>query len=451
MQIIISDHYQNARHTLEGAEDDLRQQLLDLYPYLLVKFGNRCDIRILVDSLNKSQFASASVVDSLNKTEQVLSDGQGLHATHYTHDTAPGQLDTTDGKIEACAEAAAFLAGFRCTPEELRRAYLQTEDPELAALQAHNLPDTKLQDLRGIIAATGLKKSEGEAIEQKVKFQKVEGTSQSSQAFAKIIQQASDGGEIKPVKLGPGKHVKGTLKARDGVTHQSYILKPGSGEQNPIVGEADSAATQSQREAAFYSVTCAFGLGEYVPECHLLLLDGAEYACMRFLPHNYKNMNDLKAHDPNLPKRLLSLYNDGTLHKWATLDYVLGNPDRHSGNIMASGEKVNLIDHGSAFAGASFDPAKDGMSFVPYYLRPGVVGFGKLSTEGKLRSLPRLNSENERKFGKWLLDLSSQIIGKLVSGYGIDPTPEIKRLEKLQQACSYQNADLAILCCWVVG
>jgi hypothetical protein len=162
-------------------------------------------------------------------------------------------------------------------------------------------------------------------------------------------------------------------------------------------------------------------------------------------------MNDLKAHDPGLPKRLLSLYNDSTLHKWAAMDLVLGNPDRNAGNIMASGDKVKLIDHGSCFAGFKFDPAKDGISFVPYYLRPDVQGFTQMTTNDKLRSLPRLNAQNEAKLRRWILDLNPELMGQIMTQYGIDSGPEKDRLQKLQQALGYQTADLAVLSQWVVG
>ena len=118
---------------------------------------------------------------------------------------------------------------------------------------------------------------------------------------------------------------------------------------------------------------------------------------------------------------------------------------------MASGDAVRLIDHGSSMAGKSFDPAKDGMSFTPYYLRAGVSKFSKLSADEKLRRLPRLNSENEGKLRKWLLDLSPEILNQLLMQYGIDACPEMNRLERLQKAVAYQTADLAILSQWVVG
>jgi hypothetical protein len=446
MRLVIKDHYEDTRHTLEGSPEDVRSQVLDLYPFLLVKFGPHADIAIYVNALNKNQGTTAAIKDSLSKS-QINADGQGLHIIRHDIDTKHGQISTTDSQIEACRAAAEFLAGHPCSDQEMRQALLQEDgDPYKAAVVAHGLEDSAVADIKAIIDAS-LSKAE----DQPVQFKTVASLTESGAIFATAIKSASDAGEVFPIKLGSGKHNKGTLKARDSENHQSYILKPGSGKQNPVQGEEESGSTQSQREAAFYNVAVAWGLGEYLPECRLLLIDGAQFACTVMLPMVYKNFNDLKALDPNLPKRLLHLYNDGTLHKWATLDYVCGNPDRHYGNVMASGDKVKLIDHGSAFAGASFDPAHDKQSFVPCYLRPGVPGWSKLSTDQKLRALPRLNAENESKFRKWLLDLNKQTLSQLLIPFGIDPTPEHDRLERLQKATSYQTADLAILSCWVVG
>jgi hypothetical protein len=390
-----------------------------------MRYGNKCSVKILVDALNKNQSTTAKILDSLDKAErQYVADGTALHAVRYPKGTKHGQIHTQDTQLEAYRAAAEFLSGQPCSDKEMRQALLQADgDCAQAALIAHNLPATMLPDLEAVLNST-LKKSE-EVDDQPVKFKDVASATESAKEFANIVRKASEEGEIKHVQLGAGKHNKGMLLARDSVTHQSFVLKPGSGKQNPIAGETESRSTQSQREAAFYSVACALGLGEYIPECHLLLIDGQEFACMKFLSHNFKNFNDLKAHAPNLPKRLLSLYNsEGILHKWAVLDEVCGNPDRNAGNLMGSGDAVRLIDHGSSFAGESFNPAKDGMSFVPYYLRPGVVGFTKLTTDQKLRVMPRLNTENEKKLRKWLLDLSPQIIGQLIVSYGIDPGPD---------------------------
>ena len=445
MQVVISDLYSSTRHTLEGDENDVRSQILDLYSFLLMKFGPHCSVDILVNALNKNQSTIAKKTDQLSKSTPT--DGTGLHQINCDPHLPHGQLNTQDAELDACNRAAAFLSGKEATSQELRQASLQTECPQKAALLAHGLPLTALSDLLAILQTQDLKKSEDD---QPVTFKDINATNQSSEEFAKIVKQASDEGEIKKVQLGAGKHAAGMLLARNSESHKSYVLKPGSGKQNSIIGENESGSTQSQREAAFYAVACAFGLGEFLPECHLLLLDGKEYACFAFLPHSYKIMNDLKAKDPNLPKRLFALYNDGVLHKFAAMDYILGNPDRHLGNVMASGDSVKLIDHGSSFAGLDFNPAKDGMSFVPCYLRAGTQNFNGLSVDQKLRVMPRLNAENEKKVRKWLLDLDPGIMGQIIMQYGIDPAPEQKRLESLQQATSYQTVDLAILSSWVL-
>src|ERR1039457_2235068 len=125
MQVVIKDHYSDTRHHLEGNEDDIRAQLLELYPHLLVKFGAHCDIKILVDALNKSQFASASIVDSLNKHESyqgAVVDGVGLHIVRYPKDTRHGQVASKMAQLEACRAAAEFLSGRHCSDLELRQS-----------------------------------------------------------------------------------------------------------------------------------------------------------------------------------------------------------------------------------------------------------------------------------------------------------------------------------------
>lgn len=448
MRCTITDHYQDEVHHLEGNENDVRAQVLTLYPFLLVKYGPYADLDILLKTLDKSQFASVSIGGTdFAKSENTESQGIGLHIINHDPQLPHGQFHTADDLLEAYKEAAEFLTNKTPNPEQFRAALMEADgDPELTVLLAFDLPAEAVKDLRAVLSNV-LQKSENEG--EVPSFKDILPTTGSATKFAEIVKAAVEKGEIEQADF-KGKHAVGMLIAKDPETHESYILKPGSGKQNPILGESESGSTQSQRETAFYTVACAFGVGQYVPECHLLLLDGKQYAVMKMLPRNFKNMNDLKQQDPNLPSRLFHLYNDGTLHKWATLDFVTGNPDRHSGNVMVSGETIMLIDHGSAFAGISFGPATDGRSFVPYYLRAG-VRFKSLSVTEKLRKMPRLNPQNEAAFKKWLLDLKADLLPDLVAPYGIDPLALQARLEKLQRATAYQSADLAILSAWVVG
>ncbi len=200
-------------------------------------------------------------------------------------------------------------------------------------------------------------------------FNEVKPANESGIDFALAVERASKAGKVGIIKFKAGKHSGGTLIAKDPVSRITLLLKPGSGPQSPAAGESQTEASQSQREAAFFAVAAAWGLGKYVPECHLLVIDGKEYAAIKFLPPEYwENGQQFKERDPNGPRRTLSLFL-ADIFKWATLDYVLGNPDRNSGNVMFCQGEVKLIDHGSALAGIDFKPAHDKFSFVPFYLR----------------------------------------------------------------------------------
>jgi hypothetical protein len=445
MRVIISDHYDDARHHIEGNVDDIRSQILDFYPYLLQKLGAAPSVEMLINELNKHQGVLAKILDDTFKS---LKDGNGLHHITYDIGLPHGQLSINE-TLMLYRDAAEFLAGHPCTEEEMKQAFKASDgDPLQTVILAFNLTKEDKKELEAIVNLS-LKKTE-DVVNDPVKFQTIEATNAASEEFAEYVTRANEAGLITHIYLGKGKHNKGTLKVRDPKTQQTFILKPGSGKQNPALGENESRSSQSQREAAFYLITEAWGISDHFPECRLLLLDGKDYACMKMLPLSYKNMNDLRQHDFNLPVRLLYLYNDSRLHQWATIDYVLGNPDRNAGNIMASGHMVYLIDQGSALSGEMFDPAVDKYSFVPFYLRAGCNNFDSLSIQDKLRKMPRLNSQTEEKFKRWLLSLNKDILEQLLGEFSIDATSEKKRLEKLQNATSFQTADLAVLSAWII-
>ncbi len=262
--------------------------------------------------------------------------------------------------------------------------------------------------------------------------------------FAALVRR----GAWHPVKLG-GKHSAGTMVADVG--EGGYILlKPGSGSQNPSAGDAESGASQAKREAAFWACAKALGLQAHVPEAHLLLLDGREYAAIRMLPLDYRTMNDLRQGDPNLPRRLYHLYRD-EIHRWAVMDYVLGQVDRNAGNEMSRGTDVQLIDGGSAFAGYGFDPARDPSTFVPHYLRAGAPGnFDDLDPEGKLEALPRLPAGRAAELGTWIAGIDPEALRSELVRYGIDPGPTLARLQRLREACAVMPADRAVDSAWTI-
>ena len=440
MQVIVHNHFNDQKKVFEGTEQDVRFEILNDFPYLLSKYGSDASVDILVKDLDRSQNTSA-VISSivLSKAEVELPQ------------TPEAQFFPKDQYLELVREAAEFMAGIPCDEETLRRTLQANDgDEKVACLVAVGLEpsDSNLAALSAVMNVR-LAKSEQEPLI----FSKVEAFSDSGTNFADMIKRAVSAQSIKEIQFRAGKHSKGTLLAKDPETFTQLLLKPGAGKQNPALGESQVQASQSVREAAFYAVADAWGLAKDLPECRLLYLDDQEYAAMQFLPQKWVNGNDLRRQDPNAARRYLSPYLiQGDVHRWAVMDYILANPDRNAGNIMFRDGHIKLIDHGSALAGIDFNPAFDNHAFVPYYLRVFASGgFGKMTPEQRLKALPRLNAEGEKKLAEWVSRLNKEVLQKILIPYGIDPTPELARMELLKFSCSVQSADTAVLSVWTIG
>ena len=430
----------NTRRSFEGGAEDIAAQLLRAYPWLLHRYGRAADVSVLVRALDAQQGYSASFgAGPADAGDIVLVKAQA------------GQLAARAPGFEAALAAAAFLAGAPAPDAHqgaARAALVATDDVVTAALQAVGLPATPAykEALEALLQAAGLRKAEGAAPE----VQEVTALEPEGQEFAAAVTRAfHGGGQVTPVDL-QGRHSAGTLVARDPETSRPYLLKPGSG-TSPAAGVSDTGASQAKREAAFYAAAKVMGLETSLPEVHLLLLDGKEYAAEELLG-GWQDFNTVKGEDPILPRRVFSLLlGSGLLHRWAVLDYVLGNPDRNAGNVMTRGGEVRLIDHGSALAGRHFAPAEDANSFVPYYLRALTPGdFAALAPEAKLRALPRLSAGAEQNLRTWLEELPAAAIAAQLRAYGVDPTPALERLRFLQGAVGVQAADLAVMAPWVL-
>ena len=441
---VIAYHDSGNRRVFEGVGSDIAQELLGVYPWLVSQLHGDKSLENVVALLDASQAYTATIQDSdINLIKSELNGS----------DSVVDQLLGQHVKWEEVLAAASFLSGKEPSDQDVRQALVNDEeDLEVAALMACGLESSKenIEALRAILKA-GLSKSEDEE-DRPVEIKEVVALTKDAEPFVQAVKRAGEQGAVFTVRLGTGKHVKGTMLAWDSSDDKRYLLKLGSGRQNPAAGMNESSASQSKREVAFSQISRAWGLGEYVPECHLLLVNGQEYACMNMLPLGYKNLNTLRATDKTLPKRLFMLFeNSGTLQKWATIDYVLGNVDSHSGNVMVNGDKVYLIDHGSAFAGKSFCPATDKYTFTPAYLRAlAPQNFKSMTADQKLKSLPRLHEDQSKKLGLWIVGLDEKILAELCYKYGIDPSPEIDRLKNLKGMCGFMDASLAVNSCWCV-
>lgn len=444
MHITVVEHHNGGeRREFEGPDDEVAGNLRHAYPFLLLRHGPHAKAEDLVRELDRTQAYTATILDQdlIFKSIDSVSAGvdQGV----------VGDMLGGFHRHAATFEAAEFLSG-RPEVMSIREAMLQAdEDPERAALIAYGLePDaSNLEALRAVLKASGrLEKAEEPALPK----QAVAATP-NGEVFASMTQRALDRGDAFHVKLG-GRHSAGSILAVDQVSQVRLLLKPGSGPVSPIAGDREEAASQAKREVAFSAVARLWGLGDVVPESHLLLLDGHEYAAIQLLPWTFKSMAAVSKEDPGLPRRLFHLYlGDGALHRWAVMDWVLGNADRHAGNIMRRDDQVYLIDHGSSMAGPDFSPATDRLSFVPYYLRAMAPSdFSQLSPESKLHALPRLHANQASELGGWVQALDEQALSETLARSGVDPGPSVARLRQLKVAVRSTPADLAVNAQWVI-
>jgi hypothetical protein len=252
--------------------------------------------------------------------------------------------------------------------------------------------------------------------------------------IAKKIQEGYKDNKIHAVELN-GKHCKGAALFKDLSTDTVWFIKPGNGKPSKAWGVQEEKTSASRREVAFNEAAKIFGLERYVPESALVTLDGEEVAILQFFDKEFKSVEDVKkSKELNLQQEFSKFVNNGLLYKWAILDYVLGNPDRHGGNIMIDKfGNLRLIDAGSAFAGPSFNPGKDPRSWVPFYLR---VFSGRkwkeLTPESKMDVLPRLSHGVEDALAHWVYLISVHKLTELLNKFGINPTPTIDRLMELK-------------------
>jgi hypothetical protein len=348
-------------------------------------------------------------------------------------------------KFELLIEAAKFVSGRSEVPvDRIRNAFVQFEgDLEAGALWAVGLKDTPQN--RDALKAVA-KMADFTKFESGVESPKsILPSDDCSRDTADEVKNAFNNGSVKSIKLN-GKHSKGALIARDPRTMHVWLLKPGSGAISPAAGVSEESASQSAREAAFSHVARDWKLGNITVKAEMLKVDGSEWAALAMLPYNYQNADKWKTADYGFLIRTMEKYRmEGFLHKAAVLDYILGNPDRHAQNVMVSKEgQMVLIDHGSAFAGDSFNPDADTKSFVPFYLRYNTREFNKMDYGQKLNIMPRLPMVLWDDFKKWFSQIDPDKLRHTLEVFGINPLPSMNRYNVIKQTIQAESPEFPV-------
>ena len=391
---------------------------------------------ILKDA-HKTLLAAAEVAD-----EKWLKNGHtdsGYIRILNKNDTIEAMLGF-NSTIETFCRAAEFMSGKKIERELLNICLKEFEgDVPKAILKAFDIPISikNIDTLKSIASFKQMQKKEIDLERHTAVACLDDGTE-----VAKRVQQGFDKNEIEKPDF-KGKHSKGVIVVGD--WPDKFLLKPGSGKESPASGAREESASQSEREAGFWHIANLLGLGEWVPRADLLLVDGKECAAIALLPNRWENLSSKTEYNKNLARKILEPYREsGVLYRWAVLDWILGQTDRHAQNMMVgeeeNGHPIRLIDHGSAFAGDGFSPGRDKNSFVPYYLRIwSHQDWSKLSEDEKIDSVPEASAKKDLEIKEWIASIDIARLAALCQRYGVQAKHVIKRLEMLKKEGTIAN------------
>lgn len=128
----------------------------------------------------------------------------------------------------------------------------------------------------------------------------------------------------------------------------------------------DEAFSTAHKEVAYFNCSRFFGLSHMVPECAGDQQEGKFYSVAEW-------KHGAQPYDPRDREHYQGLVDDGTVHKAAVMNMLLGNVDRHGGNWLVKDHQLLLIDNGFAFGynGGARLPGSGGQikSRTPRYLR----------------------------------------------------------------------------------
>jgi hypothetical protein len=298
-------------------------------------------------------------------------------------------------------EAARWLFGATADPAAERQALVAAGgDSVKAALVAAGHPDTpdNRRSVSAWMRAVARKPAELGQIDAK--------TATGDEPAAAEVDEAARSGAIRRA-------------ARDVLVAQgpagAWLLRP---------------TDRAGRGAAFWEVARSWGLGHFVPQACAVTLDGEPYLAERPTPSRYSPLDSREGR--NAPRMaLLAALSDGSLHRLAILDYVLGNPDRHAGTVLVDDRGGVLLAKNEGSLGA-FEVSPE--VFRPAYM----TAWGRWPEVGAAESA----------LAAWLTGLRDEVLRSACAKRGIDFGPCLVRLERLRAEAARIGANEAIRQAW---
>ena len=158
------------------------------------------------------------------------------------------------------------------------------------------------------------------------------------------------------------------------------------------LGSADIPVNPIHPTAYYNMASQFFGLGDHVPVTatvrHPEIFEDHPTTVMKL--HSGKSLLADPKHFYDAANKGRE---DGSLHKLALMDMVMGNADRHHGNMMASNGKVVNIDNDNPFTYSGWS------TYTPAYAAPSHPDHGY---EGILNDVPHIEAN------KWLQSLDKK-------------------------------------------
>jgi len=149
------------------------------------------------------------------------------------------------------------------------------------------------------------------------------------------------------------------------LTNKKAIVKPasgvgeGKGSIQKKLGHIDTRGFNGpRREVMFHNMAHKFfDMGSHIPTTAGYTRRGEDYSVQAHVDahplneHGYKTGSVPKPVEDQLKSALKSHHEDGSLHKLAMMDFIMGNHDRHRGNYMLGrhDNKLHMIDNSLAF------------------------------------------------------------------------------------------------------
>lgn len=241
------------------------------------------------------------------------------------------------------------------------------------------------------------------------------------------IRRANQDGGLRP-------RANGTLYARDPETGSEWMLRP---------------CPTAPKAAAFAEIAEAWGLGHYVLGAAVVAVDDQPYLAERLAPRDMVTLGDQGRCSVNSPRMSLDpVLQDGSLHRWAVLDYVLGNPDRPPSSVLVSERRAAyLIRNEGAFA-ETFQPALDPRCFAPAYMTVwGPSGWANLGVYEKRAAWPGMAGSAEATV-TWFGNQSEEPVKLTCARRGLASEGPLGRLRHLRERAAVEGLDRALREVW---